>query len=186
MAQDGSPRYTNAPGRALSGRSFRALFQGARFQGARFQGARFQGGVGPTDPSSGCAELGPSSRNPCSWLHASGPDWCRHRIGARWFLRLADRSVAPSVALACKGPLNTRLATGVGLSFFLSGGPFCCAPRGLLWSLHLCRIPLGGAFGQQPSFADGAVGRSARLAGCARCVAGRLVCVPWWLLPSRA
>ncbi len=26
----------------------------------------------------------------------------------------------PSVALACKGPLNARLATGVGLSFFLS------------------------------------------------------------------
>ncbi len=25
-----------------------------------------------------------------------------------------------SVALACKGPLNARLATGVGLSFFLS------------------------------------------------------------------
>jgi hypothetical protein len=27
---------------------------------------------------------------------------------------------AVSVALACKGPLNARLATGVGLSFFLS------------------------------------------------------------------
>jgi hypothetical protein len=26
--------------------------------------------------------------------------------------------VSPSVALACKGPLNARLATGVGLSFF--------------------------------------------------------------------
>jgi hypothetical protein len=29
-------------------------------------------------------------------------------------------TVTPSVALACKGPLNARLATGVGLSFFLS------------------------------------------------------------------
>ncbi len=26
------------------------------------------------------------------------------------------------MALACKGPLNARLATGVGLSFFLSEG----------------------------------------------------------------
>jgi hypothetical protein len=37
-------------------------------------------------------------------------------------LRLAVKSRQDqSVALACKGPLNARLATGVGLSFFLSG-----------------------------------------------------------------
>ncbi len=35
-----------------------------------------------------------------------------------------------SVALACKGPLNARLATGVGLSFFLSSSRAWAAPAG--------------------------------------------------------
>jgi hypothetical protein len=34
--------------------------------------------------------------------------------------RVYVRALLPSVALACKGPLNARLATCVGLSFFLS------------------------------------------------------------------
>jgi hypothetical protein len=33
----------------------------------------------------------------------------------------------PSVALTCKGPLNAHLATGVGLSFFLSRALTGCA-----------------------------------------------------------
>jgi hypothetical protein len=37
---------------------------------------------------------------------------------------------APSVALACKGPLNARLATGVGLSFFLSFFLSCAVDDG--------------------------------------------------------
>jgi hypothetical protein len=38
-----------------------------------------------------------------------------------------------SVALACKGPLNARLATGVDLSFFLSCGLCELQDNGTRW-----------------------------------------------------
>jgi hypothetical protein len=38
----------------------------------------------------------------------------------QWSGSRARHSLPRRRALACKGPLNTRLATGVGLSFFLS------------------------------------------------------------------
>jgi hypothetical protein len=56
-----------------------------------------------------------------------------------------------SVALACKGPLNARLATGVGLSFFLSKRAYhlfssSALPLGLQRTLRfippLCLCPL--------------------------------------------
>ncbi len=45
---------------------------------------------------------------------------------------------SPAVALACKGPLNARLATGVGLSFFLSSAKPCLLslPWGPIRGLH--------------------------------------------------
>jgi hypothetical protein len=44
----------------------------------------------------------------------------RHGCLCRWRMRQAGRH-SPRWCLACKRPLTTRLATGVGLSFFLSG-----------------------------------------------------------------
>jgi hypothetical protein len=60
------------------------------------------------------------------------PDAARLRrpspAGAVQVRRLQGRR---SVALACKGPLNARLATGVGLSFFLSQAEPLALPRPL-------------------------------------------------------
>jgi hypothetical protein len=58
--------------------------------------------------------------------------------------------VSPSVALACKGPLNARLATGVGLSFFPArwrrgvrglDWDFLCLPWQLLLASEPSRMP---------------------------------------------
>jgi hypothetical protein len=57
----------------------------------------------------------------CEMLRCSAP--CGRLLAAhaiRSRLRCSCTRRPPSVALACKGPLNARLATGVGLSFFLS------------------------------------------------------------------
>jgi hypothetical protein len=159
--------------------------------------ARFQGSVGPTDPSSGCAELGPSSRDPCSWLHASGPDWCRHRIGARWFLnlRLADRSVGPradsSGPCTCAGLFSgvppgssPLLRTGRGLSCLAGSArgcvvgqfgsrPQCPCPAGIGRHLGSCAVLAVGrvSWGWWPRFCC-TDGRVAVWLGCL----GRVVC----------
>jgi hypothetical protein len=72
----------------------------------------------------------PLSLAPSSCVRSMRPFWHLDHITVWRDPMLTDpdsgvyfpcRCVSPSVALACKGPLNARLATGLGLSFFLSG-----------------------------------------------------------------
>jgi hypothetical protein len=95
--------------------------------------ARSTSSVKPSWPRpSGCA-LRAALRADCSWAQCSMQR--RSSSAPPSLVRTAG-----SVALACKGPLNARLATGVGLSFFLSD----CGP-GLAGGGGVARTALGGA-----------------------------------------
>jgi hypothetical protein len=131
----------------------------------------------PNRPARGCAAC--RVRAPPG-MRASGPprDCGTAPRRSHGLTTRLERRPKASVALACKGPLNARLATGVGLSFFLS----FAAPR----LLHRQAAPHGLQASRVSRPRSGGGSRQQRSALQARFVTGaRLSPSPSALLTTR-